>query len=370
MDTPPEDALDEITALAAAICDTPIALISIIDEQREWFKSKVGFAVSEIARDISFGCQALQGPKLFVVPDASVDPGFADNPLVTGHLKIRFYAGMPLVMPTGEAIGTLGVFDRRPRTLTKTQEQSLRVLTGHVVTHLELYLQTRERADSGRLLKTVTESARVGLMLVNQERRYVHVNDVRAGFYNSLSPAIVGHRVQDTLPDIYEEQIRPKLDQAFAGQRVSYEMRKRIGDEDQYYSVTYEPTTIAGGEPAVVVVITDITPLKEAETALHEFVRFAQSTTDALSSEVCVLDSTGTILSTNRAWRKFAEANGSPGRHAGTGDNYLQVCETASGPGAAEAVASAKGIRSVLRSEAAQFMMEYACHSPREIAGL
>lgn len=100
--------------------------------------------------------------------------------------------------------------------------------------------------------------------------------------------------------------------------------------------------------------------------ALHEFVRFAQSTTDALSSEVCVLDSAGTILSTNLAWRKFAEANGSPGRYAGTGDNYLQVCDMASGPGAAEAAASAKGIRAVLRHEAAQFTMEYDCHSPWE----
>lgn len=241
MDTPPDDALDEITALAAAICDTPIALISVVDDQREWFKSKIGFAASEIARDISFSPHALQGPDLFVVPDASINPRFADNPMVTRDLKIRFYAGMPLVMPTGETIGTLCVFDRRRRTLTKTQEQALRVLSDHVVTHLELRLQARERAGSERLLKTVADSARVGLMLVNKDRRYVHVNDVRAGFYNSLSPAIVGHRVQDTLPDIYEEQIRPRLDRAFAGQRVSSELRRRFGDEDQYYAVTYGP---------------------------------------------------------------------------------------------------------------------------------
>jgi len=366
LDTPPEGALDKITELAAAVCHTPIALISVVDEQRQWFKSKVGFSASETARDVSFCHHALQGPGLFVVPDASLDSRFADNPMVTGDPQIRFYAGMPLVMPTGEAIGTLCVFDRRPRKLTKTQEQVLRVLAEQVVTHLELGLQSRKRAWSERLLKTVTDSARVGLMLVNKERRYVRVNDVRAGFYNSLSPAIVGHRVQDTLPDIYEQQIRPWLDRAFAGQRVSYELRRRIGDEAQYYAVTYEPTTMEGCEPAVIVVITDITPIKEAETALHEFVRFAQSTTDALSSEVCVLDSAGTILSTNLAWRKFAELNGPPGRQAGTGDNYLHVCDIATGPGAAEAAASAKGIRAVLRGGAAQFTMEYDCHSPWE----
>src|ERR1700722_16010742 len=135
LDTLPEQALDDLTALAAQICGTPIALISLVAENRQWFKAKIGLETSETPRDISFCGHGVQQQDLFIVPDASRDERFADNPLVTGEPHIRFYAGAPLMSPEGAVVGMLCVNDRVPRTLTQPQEQALRVLARQVMTH-------------------------------------------------------------------------------------------------------------------------------------------------------------------------------------------------------------------------------------------
>jgi GAF domain-containing protein len=117
LDTPPEQRFDKIAEFAASEFDVPIALISLIDRERQWFKARVGLPVCETGRDISFCGHAILAPGIMVVSDALLDPRFADNPLVTGEPGIRFYAGAPLTMPSGAALGTLCLIDRRPRTL-------------------------------------------------------------------------------------------------------------------------------------------------------------------------------------------------------------------------------------------------------------
>lgn len=139
LDTEAEEAFDSLTRLAAFICGTPIALVSLIDAKRQWFKSRVGLEATETPRDISFCGHAILDPdQLFVVTDASKDERFRGNPLVTGDPNIRFYAGMPLKTNPGNAIGTLCVIDRVPRDLSDKQREALVTLSNAVVAHLNL----------------------------------------------------------------------------------------------------------------------------------------------------------------------------------------------------------------------------------------
>lgn len=138
LDTAPEGVFDDLTELAALVCDAPIALISLVDEDRQWFKSRLGVEFSETARDISFCAHAIMQEDLFLVPDATQDPRFRNNPLVTGEPRVRFYAGMPLITRDGYTLGTLCINDRMPRQLTAIQQQALRVIARHIVRHLEM----------------------------------------------------------------------------------------------------------------------------------------------------------------------------------------------------------------------------------------
>jgi anti-sigma regulatory factor (Ser/Thr protein kinase) len=138
LDTEPERAFDDLTMLASHICGTPMALITLVDADRQWFKSRIGIAPSETSRTISFCAHAIKQRDLFIIPDVRADERFRDNPLVTGDPHIRFYAGAPLVTPDGFALGTLCVVDRVTRTLTPAQIEALDALRRQVQSQLEL----------------------------------------------------------------------------------------------------------------------------------------------------------------------------------------------------------------------------------------
>ncbi len=136
LDTPPEQRFDRIAAFAAQEFEVPIALVSLVDRDRQWFKARVGLSVCETARDISFCGHAVTAHEALVIPDTLADPRFADNPLVQGPPHIRFYAGAQLMLPSGLTVGTLCVIDTRPRQLDRTDLAILGSLRDLVVNEL------------------------------------------------------------------------------------------------------------------------------------------------------------------------------------------------------------------------------------------
>ena len=143
LDSTPEDAFDDIVLLASYVCETSIAIISLIDEARQWFKSKIGIEIQETPRDVAFCSHAILQSDIMIVPDALSDDRFATNPLVISEPQIRFYAGAPLITSNGSGLGTLCVIDQTPRRLTEAQGNALQALARKVVSELELRRTSR-----------------------------------------------------------------------------------------------------------------------------------------------------------------------------------------------------------------------------------
>jgi len=179
LDTEPEGAFDGMVQVARYICQTPIAAISLVDEQRQWFKAIVGLDVTQTSRDVAFCAHAILQDEPLVVPDAMLDERFADNPLVAGAPDIRFYAGVPLVTSGGHRLGTICVIDRVPRTLEKEQLDAVKTLADSVMAHLELRLshkKMRVYLDDLQLAASIFESASEAMLITDADNRIVTAN--------------------------------------------------------------------------------------------------------------------------------------------------------------------------------------------------
>lgn len=170
LDTATEKDFDDLTELASAICDTPIALISLVDKDRQWFKSHKGTEITETHRDVSFCAHAINNPTdLLEVVDASADERFKNNPLVTGETQLTFYAGVPLVDEQGFALGSLCVLDREPKKLTPAQQSALKTLAAQVVTQLKLRRKLIELENAGSRIQ------KLNALLTNKEREAMQI---------------------------------------------------------------------------------------------------------------------------------------------------------------------------------------------------
>ena len=171
LDTINEQAYDDITFLASQICGVPMAMVTFVDRDRQWFKSKIGVDKTETPRDQAFCAHAILDPDhLMLVPDAMEDSRFINNPLVVIDPKIRFYAGAPLVTPSGAALGTICVIDQKPRELSSAQRDALMALSRQVVAHLEL------RRTLGMLESHIAERARYEERLEAYQRKLEETN--------------------------------------------------------------------------------------------------------------------------------------------------------------------------------------------------
>jgi PAS domain S-box-containing protein len=271
LDTFPEQEFDDLSRLAALICGTPIAMVSLVDADRQWFKSKVGLDASETPRDIAFCAHAILQPDVMVVPDALADERFRKNPLVAGEPHVRFYAGTPLITQEGYALGTLCVMDRVPRNMSPEQKDALKALGNLVVTQLEL---RRSVADLSKAIRErrLTEEELDQLFTLSLDMLCIAGFD---GYFKRINPAwekVLGIPVQELLSKPYNEFVHPddrakteaearKIDEGELA--ISFENRYRCADGS--YRWLLWNATPSMEQKLVFAVARDITQRKEAE---------------------------------------------------------------------------------------------------------
>ena len=271
LDTLPEPAFDTITRAAAQLCGVPIALISLIDAQRQWFKSNVGLpGVVETARDVAFCDHAIHDAALFEVPDATLDARFAANPLVTGQPDIRFYAGAPIVLPTGERIGTVCVIDREPRRLDDHQRAMLHCLAAIVGAMLaqrrQLLATTSRLAESEARVRRLYEATPAILHSIGPDGRILDVSDRWLALLGYERGEVVGRPSADFLTPASQAYARDVVLPGFFRNgrcdRVEYQFVRRDGSTvDVLLSATLERDE-SGAAARSLAVLEDVTATK------------------------------------------------------------------------------------------------------------
>lgn len=200
LDSLPKNDFDDLTLLASQICDTPIALVSLVDESRQWFKSRHGLSASHTACDFAFFSQAVSGDDLFIVSDCREDERFFDDPLVAGSPHVVFYAGVPLTLPDGYPIGTLCVIDHKPRTLSEKQKAALKAVSRQICRLFELGLQIEIRNKSiGNLeyKKTAIQNLTEGVVLQDAAHKIVEFNSAALDVLGLTADQLTGKTSMD-----------------------------------------------------------------------------------------------------------------------------------------------------------------------------
>ena len=209
LDTDPEEAFNDLVQLSAFICGTPISLISLVDDERQWFKARVGLSAAQTSREHAFCQYAMLANDVYEVPDAAADARFAHNPLVTGDPHIRFYAGAPLVSPEGQPLGTLCALDTVPRHLSPDQREALHVLARQVMAHLELRRANLQLENERQKLEGVLRMANStgealyansrNEIFVKQDQRLVRVTTADLQYVEALGDYVNLHTTRERL---------------------------------------------------------------------------------------------------------------------------------------------------------------------------
>ncbi|HYX19094.1 MAG TPA: PAS domain S-box protein [Nostoc sp.] len=270
LDTPSEEIFDELAQLAANFCETPITLISLVDAEREWFKSKIGVTISEVPRSISFGNYTILQNQILIIPDTLQDERFATNPLVTSNHYFRFYAGVPLITSNGFALGSLCVIDFAPRNLTVKEQVALQQLAGQVIRYLELH-RPKIIDDSRRSFNLLFSKNPNPMWVYNQNNlQFLDVNEAAVVHYGYSREEFLQMRITDIRPlenvPIFIEYLRERHSNLhFSGQ---WQHRRKCGEIIDVEIVTHKIDYASYN--ARLVNIRDITEHKQIKKSLQE----------------------------------------------------------------------------------------------------
>lgn len=267
LDTETEKDFDEIVQLASLICETPISLISLIDKDRQWFKAQVGLDTKEIDRNFAFCAYAIHDSKLMEVIDATTDDRFSDNPMVVGDPGIRFYAGMPLITSSGQAMGTLCVIDNKTKTLDDSQKFCLNILAKQVVRQMEFRKLTHKLKTSDGRNNIFVQQAPNALAMFDKKMRYIAASQKWLEDYNLKGRDIIGVSHYEIFPEIGEDWKkihRECLNGAINKQEEAY--FERADGSGQWITWDVRPWYISGGNIGGLLMYTaDVTAMKEKE---------------------------------------------------------------------------------------------------------
>ncbi len=280
LDTAPEERFDRLTRIARQVFEVPIALVSLIDANRQWFKSCQGLSATETPRSISFCGHAILQDDIFHIPDALADARFSDNPLVVGEPFIRFYAGAPLSLAKGERVGTLCIIDRRPRTLEAGQLRILRELADCVQEEFE-YLRLREASNVVReqeqRLRALIDHMLDGIVTIDEAGYVETFNPAAESIFGYAAQEVIGRNVSMLMPEPYRSAhdvyLKHYLESGVG--RIIGSVREVQGERKDgsvfpmELSVNCMETM---SRPRFLGVVRDISQLKEVERVKDEFV--------------------------------------------------------------------------------------------------
>ncbi|WP_103670721.1 PAS domain S-box protein [Pseudanabaena sp. BC1403] len=298
LDTLPEQVYDNLVQLASHICGTPIALISLVDRDRQWFKSRVGIDATETSREISFCGHAVAEKAILHIPDTKEDARFSDNPLVVGEPKIRFYLGVPLITPDNYALGTLCVIAPHPKQLTPQQIKQLEMLSHLVVSQLELRLAE----ETSRLLVSVVESSNDAIVTNTFDGIITSWNPAAERLFGYSVDEVLGKSIFMMIPSdrVQEEMIF--IEHLKRGERMENFESIRLHKDGSPRDVSFSISPLIDAIGTVVgasKIARDITAIKQSQSQLRDI-------TNALNNTalVAITDVNGTITFAND---KFCE---------------------------------------------------------------